>query len=163
MAQCHISSEELEDIYVCTALQKGMMAQTLKDPTAYTIEHEFYFPPEIEPQRLHDAWHHTAQASPASRTCLVATRQQGCVQVVVRGTVPWQIQSDDDDMLETTSSVAWRAGAPLVSFTLNITRRILKMTIHHSICDQWSIALLIGQADAAYRGEKLTPCHRLRL
>ncbi|OQE20976.1 hypothetical protein PENFLA_c015G04071 [Penicillium flavigenum] len=154
-AQCHCSIEELEDVYACTALQEGMMALTFKDSSAYTIEHEYHLPPGMDLNRLYEAWNDTAQANPILRTRIVPTTQRGCTQAVVRGTIPWQVESEDDGMPSTTSKVTWQTGKPLAYFFLNITRYTLTVVIHHSVCDDWSMALLLRQANAAYRGEKL--------
>ncbi|KAJ6167355.1 hypothetical protein N7497_000198 [Penicillium chrysogenum] len=154
-AQCHCSIEELEDVYACTALQEGMMALTFKDLSAYTIEHEYHLPPGMDLNRLYEAWNDTAQANPILRTRIVPTTQRGCTQAVVRGTIPWQVESEDDGMPSTTSKVTWQTGKPLAYFFLNITRHTLTVVIHHSVCDDWSMALLLRQANAAYRGEKL--------
>ncbi|OJJ32292.1 hypothetical protein ASPWEDRAFT_175579 [Aspergillus wentii DTO 134E9] len=153
-AQCHCSIDEIEDIYACTALQEGMMALTFKDSSAYTIEYEYQLPSGIDCKRLHEAWQQTARASPILRTRIISTSQRACLQVVLHGTIPWLVQSDNDGMPSDTG-IAWRAGAPLAYFILNVTRMTLKVVLHHSVCDDWSMALLLRQADAAYRGESL--------
>ncbi|KAJ6178251.1 hypothetical protein N7519_008712 [Penicillium mononematosum] len=154
--QCHCSLEEIEDVYACTALQEAMIALTFKDPRAYTIEHEYRLPREIDHHKLQEAWITTAQANPILRTRMIPTSQRGCVQAVVRGSIPWQVQETDDGINGEITSPSWRAGAPLAYFFFNITEHKLKVTIHHSICDHWSMALLLRQADAAYRGEELS-------
>ncbi|EKV20007.1 HC-toxin synthetase [Penicillium digitatum PHI26] len=102
------------------------------------------------------AWIKTAQANPILRTRMIPTSQLGCVQAVVRGSIPWQVRETDDGINGEISSPSWRAGAPLAYFVFNVTEHKLKVTIHHSICDQWSMALLLRQADASYRGEELS-------
>ncbi|CAG8908849.1 unnamed protein product [Penicillium egyptiacum] len=154
--QCHCSLEAIEDVYACTALQEAMIALTFKDPRAYTIEHEYRLPREIDHHKLQEAWITTAQANPILRTRMIPTSQRGCVQAVVRGSIPWQVQETDDGINGEITSPSWRAGAPLAYFFFNVTEHKLKVTIHHSICDHWSMALLLRQADAAYRGEELS-------
>lgn len=154
--QCHCSLDEIEDVYACTALQEAMIALTFKDPRAYTIEHEYRLPREVDHHKLQEAWNTTAQANPILRTRMIPTSQLGCVQAVVRGSIPWQVQETDDGINGEIASPSWRAGAPLAYFVFNITEHKLKVIIHHSICDQWSVALLLRQADAAYRGEELS-------
>ncbi|KAJ5210211.1 AMP-dependent synthetase/ligase [Penicillium cf. griseofulvum] len=154
--QCNCSLDEIEDVYACTALQEAMIALTFKDPRAYTIEHEYRLPREIDHDKLKRAWISTAQANPILRTRMIPTSQRGCVQAVVRGSIPWQVQETDDGIHGEITSPSWRAGAPLVYFFFNVTENKLKVTIHHSICDHWSIALLLRQAAAAYRGEELS-------
>lgn len=154
-AQCRCSSNDVEDWYGCTPLQQAMVAQTMKDPTAYTIEHEFYLSPEVDPSKLQRAWNQTAQANPALRTRMVTTPQRGCLQVVLRGPVAWQEQYDDEVVPAETRITVWTIGSPLAFFAFYTSRHILKIQIHHSICDRWSIGLLLKQTEAAYYGEEL--------
>ncbi|KAJ5816980.1 AMP-dependent synthetase/ligase [Penicillium robsamsonii] len=154
--QCHCSLDEIEDVYACTALQEAMIALTFKDPRAYTIEHEYRLPQGIDHHKLKEAWIITSQANPILRTRMIPTSQRGCVQAVVRGSIPWQVQETDDGINGEITGLSWRAGAPLAYFVFNVTEHKLKVTIHHSICDHWSMALLLRQAAAAYRGEELS-------
>ena len=79
--QCHCSLDEIEDVYACTALQEAMIALTFKDPRAYTIEHEYRLPREVDHHKLQEAWNTTAQANPILRTRMIPTSQLGCVPV----------------------------------------------------------------------------------
>lgn len=156
--QCQCRPDELEDVYPCTALQEGMMALTFKNPAAYTVEYEYALPANLDPARFQAAWAHAIEANPILRTRIVPTRQRGCVQAVVRGSVPWRLNLDgpakDDD------GCAWRVGGPLVQFQLERTAvpnggsskytYTLTLRMHHSLCDDWSTALLLHQVQAAY-------------
>ncbi|PLB49054.1 hypothetical protein P170DRAFT_464604 [Aspergillus steynii IBT 23096] len=157
VTQCCCSSDDVEDMYDCTPLQEAMVAQTMKDPGAYTIAHKFYLSPDVDPHKLQSAWNQTAQANPTLRTRMVTTPQRGCLQVVLRGPVQWQEHCDDEAVPDETTVIVWRIGAPLAAFSFNTSRHILQIKIHHSICDRWSIDLLLKQTEAAYRGEELTP------
>ncbi|PYI02476.1 acetyl-CoA synthetase-like protein [Aspergillus sclerotiicarbonarius CBS 121057] len=153
---CNTSLGDIEDIYACTPLQEGIMALTVKSPTAYTIMHEYRLPADTDPTLLQGACYQAAQANPALRTRIVATRSHGCVQAVLRGNVAWRVCSEDDETLPAEMQlVAWRMGGQLAYLTLNLTRHVLRVCMHHSICDAWSIALLLRQVAAAYRGEEL--------
>ncbi|PWY91675.1 amino acid adenylation [Aspergillus sclerotioniger CBS 115572] len=153
---CNASPGDIEEIYACTPLQEAMMALTVKSPTAYTMMHEYRLPPGTDPVRLQEACDQAAQANPALRTRIATTQSHGCVQAVLRGTVAWGVCSEDDDALPVNMQpVAWRMGGQLAYFTMNLTRHILRVCLHHSISDAWSIALLLRQVEAAYRGEEL--------
>ncbi|KAJ5965860.1 hypothetical protein N7481_012574 [Penicillium waksmanii] len=154
--QTHSSLDDLEDVYPCTALQEGMMAITKKDPMAYTVEYEYRMSWEIDTLRLHNAWDCIYQANPILRTRIIPTRLQGCVQAVVRGRIPWEEQKPGSfDAV----GCEWRAGAPLVKFTLlsdaDNHQHTLTILIHHALCDDWSMALLLQQVDSAYHGKKI--------
>ncbi|KAL4787135.1 hypothetical protein BJX76DRAFT_354543 [Aspergillus varians] len=157
-AMCHCSPDDLDDVYPCTALQEGMMALTFKDSTAYTVKYEYTIPPNIDLMQLQGAWEQTAQANPVLRTRIVPTARRGCMQAVIRGDLVWDIHSgneDDDEVPRFTENVLWKAGEPLAYFTLSLARRALTIVIHHSICDDWSMALLLRETDKAYNGETL--------
>lgn len=151
--QCRCSLDDLEDVYQCTPLQEGMMAITLKDPMAYTVEYIYRLPSDVEIIRFQDAWDQTIRANPILRTRIVPIRRQGCVQAVVRGSVPWRVENGG---VSTPTGNLWKVGAPLVQFTLysdDDDRYALRVLIHHALCDDWSMALLLKQVEAAYRGE----------
>ena len=154
---CHCELADLEDVYPCTPLQEGMMALTFKDSTAYTVEYEYRIPLGTNLKQFQEAWHRASQACPILRTRIVSTSKQGCLQAVLREPIHWQVQADDDGMPSPTDNVDWRAGGPLAYFTMNITRSLLTVVIHHAICDDWSMALLLRQVSAAYHGEELVP------
>ncbi|KAL5362552.1 hypothetical protein BJX96DRAFT_186106 [Aspergillus floccosus] len=157
-ALCHCLPEDLEDLYACTPLQEGMMALTLQDSTAYTVDYEYQLPRDVDLKRLRTAWEQTAEANPILRTRIVSTASHGCMQAIIRGTPPWTEYSteDENDALGLMDShLSWKAGQPLAYFSLFHARRVLKIVIHHSICDDWSMALLLREAENAYCGQTL--------
>ena len=153
--QCRCSLDDLEDVYQCTPLQEGMMAITLKDPMAYTVEYMYRLPSDVDIVRFRDAWDQTIRVNPILRTRIVPIQRHGCVQAVVRGSVPWRVETGG---VSTPTGSLWRVGAPLVQFTLysdDNDRYALRVLVHHALCDDWSMALLLKQVDAAYRGANL--------
>ncbi|RAL01226.1 amino acid adenylation [Aspergillus ibericus CBS 121593] len=134
-----------------------MMALTVKSPTAYTMMHEYRLPAGTDPELLQQACYQAAQANPALRTRIVTTSSHGCVQAVLRGNVAWRVCSEDDETLPAEMQpVAWRMGGQLAYLTLNLTRHVLRVCMHHSITDAWSLGLLLREVEAAYRGKELT-------
>ncbi|KAL2858512.1 hypothetical protein BJY01DRAFT_241841 [Aspergillus pseudoustus] len=160
---CQCAPEDLEDVYACTPLQEGMMALTLRDSTAYTVDYEYTLPRGTDPKRLHAAWEETAEANPILRTRIVSTAKHGCMQAVIRGPLPWtEAMIDDDGGPGFTANPCWKAGYPLAYFTFSPIRRVLKIVIHHSICDDWTIALLLREADKAYHSQGSLVKHPFR-
>ncbi|KAL2851264.1 hypothetical protein BJX68DRAFT_266172 [Aspergillus pseudodeflectus] len=160
---CQCSPDDVEDVYACTPLQEGMMALTLRDSTAYTVDYEYTLPRATDPKRLHAAWEETAQANPILRTRIVSTAGHGCMQAVIRGPIPWtEAATDDDEGPGFTANPSWKAGLPLAYFTFLSSRRVLKILIHHSVCDDWSVALLLREADKAYRSPGTLSKHPFR-
>ena len=173
-SQCHCSEDEIEEIYPCTALQEGMMALTLKDSAAYTVIYTYNLPSNINPHLLRSAWDQTTQANPILRTRIIPTRHRGCLQVVLRKPVPWKIcngnssnegdvedwgkeepKEDDQQFQSRPPGGVWQVGSPLARLLWNPSSHILTVLIHHALCDDWSMSLLLQQVDAAYRGESL--------
>ncbi|KAL3461145.1 hypothetical protein BJX64DRAFT_289525 [Aspergillus heterothallicus] len=161
---CHCALEDLEDVYACTPLQEGMMALTHRDSTAHTVEHEYNLPRSTDPERLHDAWDRIAQANPILRTRIVSSVQNGYLQAVVRCRLPWTESGADEngDTVRLKGDPSWKAGQPLVHFTFYPARHVLRILIHHLICDDWSMALLLREAEKAYHAEDTLATHPFR-
>lgn len=157
---CSCAVEELEDMYACTPLQEGMMAITFKDPVAYTVEYTYQLPSDIKPRRFREAWVKVAQANPILRTRIVSTTRHGCTQVVVKRNPPWKTRNSEQSQ-KNSNEIHWEMGSPLVCFTLESDRNdryTLKVLIHHALCEDWSMALLLHQVELAYKGAELMRC-----
>ncbi|OGM49321.1 hypothetical protein ABOM_003582 [Aspergillus bombycis] len=167
--QCHCTVNDIEDIYPCTPLQEGMMALTLKDSTAYTVMYKYHLPHSIDIDRLRSAWDQAAQVNPILRTRIVPTQHSGCVQVVLQEPIPWIVckgYNARDEDVDTRSSdgntkdqsrTIWQPGSPLARLIWDPSAHILTALMHHALCDDWSMRLLLQDVDAAYHGQALVP------
>ncbi|KAE8421175.1 hypothetical protein BDV36DRAFT_292610 [Aspergillus pseudocaelatus] len=170
-SQCHCTVDEIEDIYPCTPLQEGMMALTLKDSTAYTVMYKYHLPHSIDIDRLKSAWDQAAQANPILRTRIVPTQHSSCMQVVLRDSVPWIVHQGystcDQEVVssgdghtsgantEDQSYTIWQVGSPLARLIWDPSVHVLTVLMHHALCDDWSMRLLLHDVDAAYQGQVL--------
>ncbi|KAK6820446.1 hypothetical protein RU639_007581 [Aspergillus parasiticus] len=170
-SQCHCTVDEIEDIYPCTPLQEGMMALTLKDSTAYTVMYKYHLPHSIDIDCLRSAWDQTAQANPILRTRIVPTQHSSCMQVVLREPIPWMVcqgyNAFDQDTVSSgdaenpdrntkgPSRTIWQIGSPLARLIWDPSAHVLTVLMHHALCDDWSMRLLLRDVDAAYQGQVL--------
>ncbi|KAJ1713061.1 nonribosomal peptide synthase [Aspergillus flavus] len=170
-SQCHCTVDEIEDIYPCTPLQEGMMALTLKDSTAYTVMYKYHLSHSIDIDLLRSAWDQTAQANPILRTRIVPTQHSSCMQVVLRESVPWIVcqgynafdqdtvcsgdVENSDENTTNQSRTIWKIGSPLARLIWDPSAHVLTVLMHHALCDDWSMRLLLRDVDAAYQGQVL--------
>ena len=167
-SQCHCTVDEIEDIYPCTPLQEGMMALTLKDSTAYTVMYKYHLSHSIDIDLLRSAWDQTAQANPILRTRIVPTQHSSCMQVVLRESVPWIVcqgynafdqdtvcsgdAENSDENTTNQSRTIWKIGSPLARLIWDPSAHVLTVLMHHALCDDWSMRLLLRDVDAASIG-----------
>lgn len=156
--QCHLPRRAIEDIYPCTSLQKGLISETMRDPSAFIARLELPLRSHIDSSRLEQAWTAVAKANPILRTRMILSASHGLLQAVVRDNVPWTVsdKAECDDLVVAI-------GKPLVQLVLcrpapkeqSQTKLILMM--HHSIYDGYTLPLIIKQLRTAYEGGLLDP------
>jgi amino acid adenylation domain-containing protein/non-ribosomal peptide synthase protein (TIGR01720 family) len=168
---CGCTVADIEDVYPCTPLQEGMFALTLRDSVAYNVGYKYRLPIGIDTVRLRTAWKRTAETNPILRTRIVPTSERGCMQVVLRRNILWtekensetndeRLLADGDNMTnpespETRVQSVWPAGSPMVKLMWDPVAHDLTVVIHHALCDDWSMAIVLRQVAAAYSGKTL--------
>lgn len=161
--QCRVAADQIEDVYPCTALQEGMFALSTRNPKMNTGRIIFQIPDEVDLLLFRSAWQATTEACPILRTRIIHTAQ-GFFQVVLRDVVDWEKETrhpkahgaEHDDRVEHTMHL----GQSLARFNIVTncptgTNRQLFLTLHHALCDGWSLQLVHDQLEAAYRGLQL--------
>jgi amino acid adenylation domain-containing protein len=162
MQQCGLKGEvDIEDIYPCTALQEGIISLTVKRPGAYTGSFQYELPMQIDVCQLQSAWRCVVEANPILRTRFVQAQDGTIYQAVIHGTIPL-IETSENRPSASKSPPPWEFGQSLVSAQFNrpssgSRSSFLILKIHHSLSDGWGLPLLLGQLEAAYKGESLTP------
>jgi amino acid adenylation domain-containing protein/non-ribosomal peptide synthase protein (TIGR01720 family) len=170
-SHCGCSVADIEDVYPCTPLQEGMFALTLRDSVAYNVGYKYRLPIGIDMVRLRTAWERTAEANPILRTRIVPTSELGCMQAVLRRDILWtekeNSETTDERLLagadsqtnpespETRVQSIWPAGSPMVKLIWDPVAHDLTVVLHHALCDDWSLALIMRQVAAAYEGKAL--------
>ncbi|KGO77171.1 AMP-dependent synthetase/ligase [Penicillium italicum] len=157
-----IHSQDVEDIYPCTALQEGMFATSIKHPGMYVGNIVLRVQDDVDPVRLKMAWKAITTANAVLRTRIVSTTQ-GFLQVVLHNEFAWEenlaIEQSANPLPSreqggSTKFTASTAGS-LVKFHYCHGKRELTMALHHSIWDGWSLQLVQSQFEDAYRGVSL--------
>ncbi|KAJ5764815.1 acetyl-CoA synthetase-like protein [Penicillium odoratum] len=160
--QCALPSDEIEDVYPCTALQEGLMALTLQRPEAYTAQHVYRMVSEIQDEDYRAAWSTTIAANPILRTRIAQTRM-GAFQVVTKSSEPkWRVHNDLDQYLAEDKADPMQLGDTLIRVGMiseDSGDRLCVITIHHALYDAWSMPLVINEIAKVCRGERLSPRH----
>ena len=152
---CGVSSNEIEDIYPCTSLQEAMMASSMvREGDTYVVRTVYQVPRAIDSARLQQAWDSVILNSPALRTRMVQLSVDQALQVVARQGVTWEHFSTLQGAIAEDSGQPMRLGQPLLRLKLveGNGARFLVHTIHHAICDGWSLRQTLAQVEAAYYG-----------
>lgn len=152
---CALPREEIEDIYPCTPLQEAMMASSMAgDGTTYVIRNVYRLPRAIDSDRLQRAWSAVVLSNPSLRTRVVQLSVDQALQAVVRGDVAWEHFSTLQEAVDQDMRRPMRLGQPLLRLKLVQSRdaRFMVLTIHHALCDGWSLRQTLAQVEAAYYG-----------
>lgn len=158
--QCQVSANDIEDLYPCTPFQEGIMAGSLNQVGMYIVRSEYKCNPGVDCRLLELAWQKTVQANPILRTRVVSVGAHGLFQVVLKTENSW-IQGHRRDLdVSSKTELLGELGKPMIQLSVvtkstpNATLRI-RFTIHHALCDGWSIPLIWNQVEKAYHGYSL--------
>lgn len=162
--QCKLPNiDNIEDIYPCTALQEGMFALSVKSPGTYTGDILLRLPGSMDIERLLSAWHATVEANPILRTQIVQT-PKALFQVVMRQVSFKCKQHASLDAFEKLHDLHDRGVSSNPMCQVGLVKhngdQHFALKIHHSLCDGWSLKLILDQLDVAYRKDvSLTPSY----
>ncbi|KID60188.1 Nonribosomal peptide synthetase vlms [Metarhizium brunneum] len=146
---CEVKVEAIEDIYPCTALQKGLFSITIRDPGAYIAQKVFQLPEALDFDRFKRAWQTLADMHPILRTRILDTD----LQVVVREEPAWQSASTLQAYLEHDLAENMNFGRPLCRYA--IVEGHFIWTAHHAVYDAWSNQLLFDQLRGIYDRDEI--------
>jgi amino acid adenylation domain-containing protein/non-ribosomal peptide synthase protein (TIGR01720 family) len=155
--QAKFRKELIQDIYPCTPLQEGLMALSIDRPAAYVAQNTFELANSVDIARFRRAWEAVLMATDIMRTRIVTSEKAGAMQVVLKAeeTPEWQTATNLREYSDGARNQPVEYGAPLVQLGLvtddNTGRRYFVLTTHHAVFDAWSMALILQQAEAAYR------------
>ena len=147
----------IRDAYPCTPLQKGLMSLTSKSPGSYIGPNVLELAPDISVRKLCAAWEQAVSNLPILRTRLVHHDRLGLVQIVVDEPIHWIEATSLNDYLDADIEQPMDLGQPLARYALvkddTGTSKWFVWTIHHALCDGWSMPLILDVVKSAYRGE----------
>ncbi|KAJ1972522.1 hypothetical protein H4R35_004628, partial [Dimargaris xerosporica] len=176
--QLSIARDTIVDVLPTSSLQTEFLVNTLKDPTAYTVQMVFDIRGSLDPARYHAAWQSTFDRhSGLCAKYLISNLIPGhtCLQVVTKqADFVWSYDADSEPSGATAIGKAfdqaWLAnhrrqgfaldGSPLIRLDvrkLDATTHALYIAIHHALVDAWSLSLLFSEVMAVYHGHTLPP------
>ncbi|KAH8422250.1 uncharacterized protein LDX57_000008 [Aspergillus melleus] len=159
--QCHLSWEDIDDIYPCTPLQEGMMAVTSRDPAQYVATSRYTIPATLDWDRFVRAWERTSQAHPILRTRIIQDKESGSsYQVVTRTPVCWDRHVVDNEYAASNFSVKPGLGIALCRCSLLLSKdsrpQCCVISMHHALYDEWSNHVLFDEIERAYHEQVLS-------
>ena len=143
-----LSVNDIEDVYPCTHMQQGLIALTAQDPKAYIGSYIWHLAPGLDVNKVTCALKKVWCQNPILRTRMVQTTER-LYQVVIRTEMPLEFVSS---VMGFSSMIDINQG-PLARFYLSVDS--LRLDIHHSLFDEWSLDLILSQVERAYRGGAL--------
>jgi amino acid adenylation domain-containing protein len=140
---CNVEITEVEDIFPCTPLQAGLMAQSVSHPGNNVLTETLALRKDVDIVRLEAAWQRVIQANPILRTRIVDFGQQGLVQVVIC------YKQGEIEAGQTAQSFG--LGTPLLSYQIDASG--FTWSIHHALYDGWSLPLIFESLAQSYQSE----------
>jgi amino acid adenylation domain-containing protein len=137
---CGLAPSDVEDVFPCTTLQAGLLAETVKRPGDNILTELWAFKEGIDPARFRAVWQQVVRANPILRTRIVDLPGQGPVQVVV---CPERCGIEDGIL-----AGDFGLGTPLVSYKISASGFL--WSIHHALYDGWSMPLILGSIAKGY-------------
>lgn len=158
---CHVSVEDVEDVYACTPLQLGIIAQP--NERMYKSILVCSLASSLDPDRLCAALRQVVSLNATLRTRIVDC-ESGLVQVVINDNSTFDVERPSESLeqwLEYQKSSSMHLGTSL--FRPAIVGRKLVMTIHHAISDGWTHHALMSDVLRVYHGEAPEPHAEFKL
>ncbi|KAJ0315163.1 hypothetical protein Brms1b_006276 [Colletotrichum noveboracense] len=148
-----LSREKIEDIYLATHIQAGLIALTAQHSGAYIGSYTWPIRHDISVAKLKQAWEKVWQMNPVLRTRVLQV-PEGIFQVVTESgcDIPWTMV-DDVDESSLSVEIAVDGKSPLVR--LYLSKKAFRLDIHHALFDEWSLDLILEQVEKAYAGQSL--------
>ncbi|PLN86732.1 hypothetical protein BDW42DRAFT_56631 [Aspergillus taichungensis] len=164
MEQCKLQREDIEDVYPCTSMQEGLIAQSARVPGANLMQHIFEIQPQVNDRKLMQAWNTTVAENPLLRTRITRHGNGETFQVVTTHSgIGWEYHHNLNEYLLKDRRRVMGLGDPLFRVALITATdmahrpRYLVTTLHHAIFDAWSKSLLLKHMDAAYHLSPTNP------
>ncbi|KAK4157425.1 non-ribosomal peptide synthetase [Chaetomidium leptoderma] len=156
---------DVEDVYPCSPMQRGLLLSQMRDPEKYGYKAVFQVESSrqegIDSQRLCDAWQAVVRRHSTLRTIFVDTvGDEGLMDQVVLRSAPGRIQvmlcGEDEDalqMLQATNRIDGNEKKPPHRLSLCKTTRghiFCQLEISHAISDGSSVPILLDDLADAY-------------
>ncbi|OGM49402.1 hypothetical protein ABOM_003515 [Aspergillus bombycis] len=143
---CGIETAQVEDVFPCTPLQAGLLAETVRRPGDNVLREKWRLKKSVDVGRVRAAWQRVVRANPILRTRIVDLGQKGLFQVIVR-------DREGCETRQGASAQDFGLGTPLVLY--DISDSCFSWRIHHALYDGWSMPLIFDALDRSYRSETI--------
>ncbi|TLS31578.1 hypothetical protein PpBr36_03900 [Pyricularia pennisetigena] len=160
-----IDPSAVQDLFPCTAMQEGMMAETMLSPNTYKLQHVLKLDPLIDLPRLQGALDRLINSFAILRTRIILMpRIKGVTgsssyQVVVNDYSPVQAKTTTGKL---RNALAAEREALNVGYGNELSRFAviaaeggscyLAWTIHHAVTDGYTYSLILRRLEGMYNG-----------
>jgi amino acid adenylation domain-containing protein/non-ribosomal peptide synthase protein (TIGR01720 family) len=156
---CDVSIDAVQDIYPCTPMQEGLVAQTVKNSGDYVLQRVMQLADDIDLSRFKQSWEQVIHSNPILRTRIIQSETCGLQQVVLDEGIVWRESSNLKDYLINDKREAMDLGRPLARYAIVTDdaspNPVFVWTIQHSIYDGGCMPLMLNQVEVAYHGGTL--------
>ncbi|KAJ5940920.1 nonribosomal peptide synthase [Penicillium verrucosum] len=156
--QCGEVPENVEDMYPCTPMQESLMTLSSIDAGLALAVFHYQLQPDVEIDRLKTAWQQTVDANPILRSRIANAEGNRTMQVILN---PHAVQyASFPASKETLGTRAILPGDELVTAKIRTEtdgRSTFVITIHHAICDRWSMTNIMRHVERAYCRQRIHP------
>ncbi|GIC91342.1 nonribosomal peptide synthase [Aspergillus udagawae] len=144
----HMDAAQIADIYPCTPLQEGIWALSMRNPTLYKARVICHLRPDVDLDRFRTAWERVFGLNDILRTRLFPSHS-GVFQAALRESFEWDAAEELQSYLDRVDREHMGVGSRLVRACLlaNDNQATFVLTIHHALCDRWSLRLLLEQIE----------------
>ncbi|KAH8727296.1 condensation domain-containing protein, partial [Phaeosphaeriaceae sp. PMI808] len=159
VAMCSVDASAIEDVYPCSPLQEGLMSLTAKRAGDYIMRSVLELRADVDEHAFRAAWQHVARSTAALRTRIVQHSELGLLQVVVAEDMQWTESKELEEYLKEDKAVSMGLGDPLARYALVKEpcggKRWFAWTMHHALCDGWSLPRVLHAVKQVYSGAVL--------
>jgi amino acid adenylation domain-containing protein/non-ribosomal peptide synthase protein (TIGR01720 family) len=152
--QCGINEKSIEDIYPATPLQEGLMALSIQQQGAY-ISPRIFRLEGLDIERFKKAWETAVFLYPILRTRIIPGESSHASQVVVQEKIDWDRAESAHEYMTAVKAKFGGYGRPLVDFAITADGTKFLWTIHHSLYDGYSSAMVFSAVRRIYDGESV--------
>jgi amino acid adenylation domain-containing protein len=151
--QAKVNPLEIRDAYPCSALQEGLCALSMRDTQSYKVRLICHLRPGTDLQVFRAAWERTYLINDILRTRFVTSSTHGTIQAVIQRPFRWDEAESFEQYVKLIEQDPMGLGKQLVRACLLRDSRsqhqqtAFVLTLHHGICDRWSIRQLLKQID----------------
>jgi amino acid adenylation domain-containing protein len=153
-SQLNVDPAIIQDAYPCTPLQEGLMALTEKCPSSYRCRVVCQLKNTVQIEAFKAAWEAVVAQNDILRTRLALGPLQKLIQVVLREPFVWDAAQHRMSYLAQAEQAAMGVGTRLVHGCIlddEPAGPMFILTIHHVLCDRWSIRLVLEQVQSIYQ------------